>query len=455
MSRALGGVSRALGGMSRAMPDAPIFVVGVARSGTTLLSAMLSAHPRLDCGPESRFFARFRHLDARARARILDPVTWPRPAVDFMASLRNQDHSIVELFGLTLPQIGRYLGEREPSLAAMLESLTVLHAQRAGKARWIEKTPRHLLMTDTLRALWPEATFVRIVRDPRDVAMSLARMPFAKESVVGNLVRIDDDDRASRARIDADPRSVTLRYEDLVLEPERELRRICDAIGETYDPAMLESRETAANVAAEHEWWKESVAGPLTSSSIGRWRESMSTDAKRFAALHLADFLRTYGYEGARDARGEVAVVPTGAFVGPGNEVLLLSLARRDLVVRRPSPCGPLQLHRFHAAGRLVFLGKRGQLDPGRGRPIVRRVPSTGLIAVGLVLQRLQRRPFLWLRRQTLRPRRPGDPSEWLLASAFRLLAREVEIVDVPALVDGDPGRNRPDSDAESATLDR
>ena len=48
------------------MTDAPIFVVGVARSGTTLLSAMLSAHSRLDCGPESRFFARYRHLDERA-----------------------------------------------------------------------------------------------------------------------------------------------------------------------------------------------------------------------------------------------------------------------------------------------------------------------------------------------------------------------------------------------------
>ncbi len=185
-------------------PDAPVFVVGVARSGTTLLSAMLSAHPRLDCGPESRFFARYRHLDARARARILDPATWPRPAVDFMASLRNQGHPVTELFGLTLPEIGTYLAGRQPSTTAMLESLTVLHAQRAGKARWVEKTPRHLLMTETLRAGWPEAYIVRIVRDPRDVALSLARMPFAKDSVVGNLVRIDDDDRASRDRIETD-----------------------------------------------------------------------------------------------------------------------------------------------------------------------------------------------------------------------------------------------------------
>ena len=156
------------------MTDAPVFVVGIARSGTTLLSAMLSAHSRLDCGPESRFFARFRHLDQRARDRILDPLTWPRPAVDFIASLRNQGHPINELFDLTLPEIGTYLAGRQPSVAAMLASLTELHAHRAGKARWVEKTPRHLLMTGTLRELWPDARIVRIVRDPRDVALSLA-----------------------------------------------------------------------------------------------------------------------------------------------------------------------------------------------------------------------------------------------------------------------------------------
>jgi len=333
------------------MPDAPIFVVGVARSGTTLLSAMLSAHSRLDCGPESRFFARYRHLDKRARRRILDAATWPRPAVDFIASLRNQGHPITELFGLTLPEIGAYLADREPSPAAMLESLTVLHARRAGKSRWMEKTPRHLLMTDTLRQLWPEAYIVRIVRDPRDVALSLAGMPFARDSVVGNLVRVDHDYRASRERIESDPRAMTLRYEDLVTEPERELRRVCEFIGEAYEPGMLDSRGTAGNVAAEHEWWKASVSGPLQTSSMGRWHEQMSADAVRFAALHLAGYLREHDYEGAADARGEVALLPAGDAVGPNNEALLLDLARRGLVVQRPVPTTPMAQTARHGHG--------------------------------------------------------------------------------------------------------
>src|SRR5688500_816538 len=119
--------------------DAPIFVVGVARSGTTLLAALLSAHPRLDAGPESRFFARLRHLDAAARARLVEPTEWPGPAVGFVSSLTNQGHPVVGLFDLTVDDIRDWLALRPPSIAAMLESLTAQHAERRGKARWVEK----------------------------------------------------------------------------------------------------------------------------------------------------------------------------------------------------------------------------------------------------------------------------------------------------------------------------
>jgi hypothetical protein len=402
----------------------PIFVVGVARSGTTLLSAMLAAHSRLDCGPESRFFARFRHLDARQRRATLAQASWPGPAVDFIDSLRNRGHPVVGLFGLELADVREYLAARPPSLAAMLESLTVLHARRAGKMRWVEKTPRHLLMTELLRRLWPDARIVRIVRDPRDVALSLAGLPFAKESVVGNLVRVDQDDRASRDRVASDPLAMTLRYEDLVTEPERELRRICDFIGEAYEPAMLDQRGAAAAVAADHEWWKAAVSGPLHTESVGRWRREMSADAQRFAGLHLSGFLREHGYEGPLDAVHEVAIVPVADAVGPSNERLLLELARRSAVVLRPAPAS---IRELHAQADLTFLGVRGQLDPSRGWPVAKRLVSLIGIGAGLLVRGLQRRPVTWVRRATLLPRRPRDPLELVLAVALRLLARQAE----------------------------
>ena len=417
---------------TRGHTDSPVFVVGIARSGTTLLAAMLSAHARLDCGPESRFFARYRHLDGEQQRRALDPTRWPDPAVEFMASLRNQGHPVVELFGLSIDEVRGFLREQPPSLAAMLESLTVLHAQRAGKARWVEKTPRHLLMTDALRRLWPAAAIVRIVRDPRDVALSLAGMPFAKDSVIGNLVRIDQDDRRSRRRIEADARAMTLRYEDLVSQPEHELRRICSFIGEDYDADMLDRRASAERVVAEHEWWKRPVAGPLETSRTGRWMREMEPDVQRFASLHLAAHLRRHRYEGARQPAGRVTIVPVADAVGPRNEQLLLDLARQDTVVRRPAPRDPSALRRQR---RLVFLGTRGQLDPSAGRPALHRVRSAVALAALLALRRVRGRPVLWVRRATLRARRTSDPGELNLAAWLRLLARQVALEDVSPAV--------------------
>jgi hypothetical protein len=387
---------------------------------------MLSAHPRLDCGPESRFFARYRHLDGAARRRLVDAAAWPGPAIEFLASLQNQGHPVIDLFGLTESEVRSWLGARPPALATILEALTVLHAEHAGKPRWLEKTPRHLLMTDTLRRLWPDARILRIVRDPRDTALSLSAMPFAKESVVGNLVRIDQDDRASRDRIEADPLAMTLRYEDLVSEPARELARVCGFIGETYEPSMLEGRSSAAEgVAAAHEWWKESVAGPLTTGSVGRWRRDMAADVQRFAELHLAGFLRQHGYEGARDPAGEIAVVPVADGVGPANESLLLELARRDTVVERPAPARSGELHRQPV---IVFLGVRGQLDPGRDLPPASRAIGAVMLVAGLLVRRLQRRPMLWVRNATLRERRSRDPVEVVVVAGLRALARQVSL---------------------------
>jgi hypothetical protein len=449
--------------LAPAATDPPIFVVGVARSGTTLLAAMLSSHSRLDCGPESRFFARYRHLDAAQRRRLLDATEWPTPAMELLRSLRNQGHPVTELFGLTEDEVEGYLAARPPALPTVLEALTVLHAQQAGKPRWIEKTPRHLLMTDILRRLWPQARIVRIVRDPRDVALSLAAMPFAKESVVGNLVRIDQDDRASRDTIAADPLAMTLRYEDLVTEPERELRRVCAFVGEAFESSMVDGRRASPQgasadvtgvtdvpgatgvpgVAAPHEWWKQSVSGPLTTNSVGRWRREMAADVQRFAELHLADFMRAHGYEGGREPRGQLVVLPVADGVGRGNEQLLVELARRETEVVRPAPRDGAAILRGPA---VLFLGVRGQLDPGRGHAPSRRVLAASVLASGLLWRRLRGRPVPWLRRATLRERRTRDPVELLIALALRLAARQVTLEHAwhegsPAARDGGSGR--------------
>lgn len=418
-----------------ATEEAPIFVVGVPRSGTTLLAAMLGAHSRLDCGPESRFFAAYRDLPPSRKRGLIEPSDWPARATRFMCGLTNQGHPVHELFGLEREAVQGWLERCEPSVAAMLESLTAQRAARHGKTRWVEKTPRHLLALPLIRRSWPQAPIVRIVRDPRDVALSLSRVPFFGGSLVSNLVHVDNYDRDSRAFLARDRLSFTLRYEDLVTDPVGQLQRLCHFLGEEYQPGMIDSRQANGGVAAEHEWWKSDVAGPIDTSRIGRWRTEMPPEVQGFAGLHLAGYLEEHGYEGARPARRHLAVVPVDHGLGAKHEGMLLDLAARGIAIGRPAPRSAAQL--AHQAD-LVFFGVRGQLDPMRGRGLRRRLTGVGRLALSLARRRLRGRAALWVRHHTRRSRRPTDPGELIVLALLRLLARRVTSDRVAGLVDGD-----------------
>ncbi len=149
------------------------------------------------------------------------------------------------MYGLSSADVRAWLAARPPSLAAMLESLTAQRADRVGAPRWVEKTPRHLEVPELITDTWPAARIVRIVRDPRDAAVSLTKVPFGTPSLLTNLSVLARMNEAAADFYRESDRVLTVRYEDLVAEPERELRRICEFIGVEYEPGMVEDRRGA------------------------------------------------------------------------------------------------------------------------------------------------------------------------------------------------------------------
>ena len=227
---------------------------------------MLAAHSAFDCGPETHCLSRWSRLARSERARILDPADWPRRATAFVTSLSLGKQPVHPMFGLTVEDVRTWLAARPPSLAALLESLTAQRATRDGAPRWVEKTPRHLEVPELIVETWPGARIVRIVRDPRDAAVSLTRVPFGTPSLLTNLSVLARMNEAAADFYRESRQALTVRYEDLVAEPEQELRRVCDFVGEDYEPGMLEDRSGATGVAAAHEWWKGDATGPIDRS---------------------------------------------------------------------------------------------------------------------------------------------------------------------------------------------
>jgi len=126
----------------------PIFIGGAGRSGTTLMRALLDAHPRICCGPELKALPEISGL-YRSFAAASSPVQ--------------------QAYGNTLADIRSYFQE-------FIERLVGKYRRASGKPRWGEKTPHNLLCMLMLGEIFPDARFIHMIRDGRDVACSLVKM---------------------------------------------------------------------------------------------------------------------------------------------------------------------------------------------------------------------------------------------------------------------------------------
>ena len=124
-------------------------------------------------------------------------------------------------------------GGGSPSLRPMLRDIAQTiyqdHLRRAGKVRWGDKTPGYIKIAQPLAAMFPDARFIHIFRDGRDVAKSFQAVgwfgPWLHANTRQWTEAIDWNSRLSRSEIAG--RIFQLRYEDLVLEPEATLRKVC------------------------------------------------------------------------------------------------------------------------------------------------------------------------------------------------------------------------------------
>jgi len=403
----------------------PVFLVGLPRSGTTLLTAMLGAHPAFACGPETAFFMRL----PRDTSKLVDPAHWPDRAVEHLASNQRRGVPFYELYGLDRAQVHAALAQREPSVGAMLESVISTYAFVAGKPRWAEKSPRHILFLPRLRSAFPEAPVVRIVRDPRDVALSVMRAPFGGSSLIVNLYECARLSARTEPIIERDRRLMTLRFEDLVADPEPELRRLCDFVGEPFDARMLEQSGAAAAIQDRSEWWLAKAAERPDSSRLAVWRRELTPEQQRAAAAICHDILERHDYPDREPPRGRVTMRPDRIGLVKRWEGWAGDLAADGVV---------LSGGHWARSSRLVLWPREGR-DPWRlGRGPLGRLARMSVLAGMVGFRRLTGKGTMWLRHPAGRLAQGSEGGRrsiatGLVQSNLRLLAGPPERVEAPA----------------------
>lgn len=221
-------------------------VVGAPRSGTTLLRLMLDSHPELAIPPETGFLVAARKLRGRGdrlRERFFRTVTGFPPEAPAWAD-----------FGIAADDFRQALREIEPFTAsAGFRAFYRLYAARHGKPRWGDKTPIYCLEIGLIRRVLPEARFVHIIRDGRDVALSLREQWFTPGREMATLAKywmrcVAGARRAGRGRADY----LEVRYEELVRDPAPVLAGICRFLELEWHPAVLAHHTRARARLGEH-----------------------------------------------------------------------------------------------------------------------------------------------------------------------------------------------------------
>ena len=270
----------------------PFFIVGCGRSGTTLLQTLLDAHPRISIPPESHIFIRFwPFLDMYGD--LTERKNLRRFVNDLVGDAR------IRQWGLRISPEAFCESLHDRSVRGVVSQLFTLFAQSEGKVRWGDKTPAHMSSLRQIKAVFPEAKIVCLIRDGRDVAASLLRAQFAAN-------RIDGAARTWRkyifefeeAKRWLPPQDVCeLRYEALVRDPQAAMDRLCAFLGEQPTTVSREVPKTARRQQyiqrAAH---FSTLRGPISEQHVGKFSSQLSRREVEIFETVARDALVLLGY---------------------------------------------------------------------------------------------------------------------------------------------------------------
>jgi tetratricopeptide (TPR) repeat protein len=221
--------------------EQPVFVVGLPRSGTSLVEQICASHSQVvGAGELTAVLNAARRIVAAnvGRERLAD---WD-PAIVRAESARH---------------------------ARVLEGLG------AGARRVIDKTPLNVMRLGLIGAMFPKARVIWCHRDPRDVVVSNHTLYFARGNTYSTDQRnyayaVRQIERMGAAWERHSPLPIlNVTYENLVADSDNQVRTIIEFLGLAWEPACLEFHKTDRRVGTPSSW---QVRQPIYSSSIGRWR---------------------------------------------------------------------------------------------------------------------------------------------------------------------------------------
>jgi len=263
------------------MDKPPIFIIGYYRSGTTLLRVILDSHPNIGCGPETYLIGKL---------------------YSFNESL-NENFEILKSYSLER-------GDLLIILAGIVSSFFENYVKLKNKKRWAEKTPDNIFYVDFIDKLFPTCQFINIIRDGRDVICSVKER-WGRLTIFPAIKKWNksiDLTFKYREKLSKD-RYLEIRYEELVIHPEKETKKIMEFLQEEWMPVLLEYYKL------KHDYWfqiengedidlriekhpnRHTPSQPIFINSVGKWKKKLNLFEKTLVNISLKKNLEKLGYK--------------------------------------------------------------------------------------------------------------------------------------------------------------
>lgn len=295
--------------------NGPVFVVGMVRSGTKLLRALLMENPRVQIpAGESDLLPMW--IDSWERYGDLSR----RAAFDAFYREASRLPYLAAMTRVGFPADPDRWYETCPAwdVAGVFEGLIRTQLDAGPEALWGDKTPSYTRHIGKLAGAFPDARFVHIIRDVRDYCLSVNKA-WGKNRLRAAQRWADDVRRARADGAALGGRYLEVRYEDLIQRPDEVMRGVCDFIGIDFSPSML-SLSTPSEVAGDAGGMRE-----VKRDNAGKYRTLMRPSTRRRVESIAGDVLRDAGYD--VEHTGEVRRI------GPA-EMLLYQIADAVAMVR-------------------------------------------------------------------------------------------------------------------------
>lgn len=267
----------------------PLFVVGHVRSGTTWTYELITGHPRVAGIFESWLFEAYAGFFAPEHwdAAYLSELRTVSGHASGLAQLISREEMVAEIRDQTARWLGRALSPSDKYL--------------------VERSPAHIFNIPLIAEVWPEARFVFVIRDGRDVVTSVQA---ASESwnpgwapqgrrMVGHWAQswVNFCDLAATRLQELESRGLAIKYEDLRGQTEKELMRLFDFAGFAYTQQDVRSAIDGASI----ERHMNNRTGFRRSGTGGEWMAKWTKREQQTFETIAAGTMRQWGYARSDD----------------------------------------------------------------------------------------------------------------------------------------------------------